>query len=166
METIPLKECCEYSSDRLVAISKETLPVIGEGIFGLAIQYATGLDNMKKFKEITPIRYVNFLNLNLKTNDVYFWILDNRIVVTNPDTKNITFSAYFTEDVSNSLLFPLGCDCKNPPTEEQLCLNPLDKEFKFPANRMIDVEKIVTDGLQKGFNRKKEQSTTNNKEGD
>ena len=69
MEKTPLTNCCEYTGDRFISVSKKRLPQIGEGTFGLAIQLVTGMDQSKKFKETTPARYANLLKLNLNTKN-------------------------------------------------------------------------------------------------
>lgn len=165
MEKIPLTECCEYTGDREVAMSKKSLPNIGEGIWGLAIQLVTGMDQSKKFIETTPSRYANLLKLNLTTKDIYYWIQNQKLYISNADTKLSNLFAYFTEDVANDLLYPgKDCKCATPPDINNLCVNPLDKPFKFPANRFSDIENIVLDRLNKTFNRKKEDITSDNKE--
>lgn len=164
MEEVPLSECCDYTSNRTVAKSIIYLPQIGEGIFGLAINFVTGLDNQRKFIETTPMRFANLLKLNIVGNNVYYWILNNHVYISNPDTKAINFSAYFTEDIPNNLLYPSDCDCINKPSLDNLCKNPLDKDFKFPGNRINDIENIVLDRLSKIFLRRKEDSSSDNKE--
>lgn len=165
MEQTSITECCEYSGERMVAKSIRKLPKIGEGIYGLAIQLVTGLDNLKRFKETTPTRYANLLKLNLTTNDIYYWVQNDHLYVSNSDTESVNLFAYFTEDVPNDLLFPgKDCPCKNPPAITDLCLNPLDKNFYFPASRINDIENIVLDRLNRTFLRLKEDSQSNNKE--
>ncbi len=47
--------------------------------------------------------------------------------------KAVRFVALFEQDVPNELLYP-ECDCGTPQyTTEQLCINPLDKEFALPG---------------------------------
>jgi len=166
MEPAPITECCDYQGERMIARSTRELPQIGEGIWGLAIQMVTGLDNMRKFKQTTPTRYANLLKLNLTTNDIYFWIQNKRLYVSNPDTESVNLFAYFTEDVPNDLLYPgKDCACSIPPSITDLCLNPLDKPFWFPANRIKDIEDIVIDRLSRTFLRLQEQKTSDNQEG-
>ena len=165
MEKVPLSECCEYTSERYIAKSKEKLPKIGEGIWGMAIQQVMGLDNMKKFKETTPQRYANLLKLKLTTNEVYYWVMNGHLYVSNPDTESVNFYAFFTEDVPNKLLYPgADCNCLNAPSEDDLCRNPLDKTFYYPVDRAKDIEDIVMERLGKSFLRLREDVTSNNKE--
>lgn len=165
MEKIPLTSCCEYVGDKQISRSIKTLPPIGEGTWGLAIQSVTGLDGQKKFKEVTPNRYANLLKLNLNTKDVYYWIQNNKLYVSNENTEAVNLFAYFTEDVPNDLLFPgADCKCQVPPDIKDLCTNPLDKPFKFPANRIEDINKIVTDKLMRTFKNLKQDSSSDNKE--
>lgn len=165
MEKVPISECCDYTSPRNVAKSKFSLPKIGEGVFGLAIQMVTGLDDNKKFVEVTPMRYANLLRLKLVTNDIYYWMYNQYLYVSNPDTEATNLFAYFTEDIPNDLLFPGGdCDCKNKPSLQDLCTNPYDKNFWFPSDRIKDVKDIVVTKLSATFLKLKQDVTSDNKE--
>ena len=164
MKKIPLSDCCDYTGDKEIAMSKKTLPQIGEGTFGLAIQLVTGLDQSKKFKETTPSRYSNLLKLKLNTKDIYYWIQDNHLYVSNEETELVNFYAYFIEDVPNDLLYPgVDCPCKDKSIKD-ICINPIDKAFKFPGNRVKDIEDIVVDRLGRTFLRLKQDTTSDNKE--
>jgi len=164
MEKVPLTSCCDYVGDKKIARSIKTLPQIGEGVFGLAIQSVTGLDGQKKFKEVTPTRYANLLKLNLNTKEVYYWLQNGHLYVSNEDTAIINMLAYFTEDVPNDLLFPgADCNCIVPPDVKDLCTNPLDKPFRFPAEYLKDIQDMVADELNKTFHRLKVDETSDNK---
>lgn len=166
MEPVPLSECCEYTSERKVAKSKKKLPKIGEGFYGLAIQGVFGLDNMKKFKEVTPARYSNLLKMGLAYG-VYFWIINDYLYISNEDTRKVNMYVYCTEDVPNDLLFPSDCDCKIKPHIEDICANPLDKPFYFPAERIDDIKKIVYDKLMRTyFNVPSEENKTSDNKND
>lgn len=162
----PITECCEYSSERKIAKSIKKLPKIGEGTWGLAIQLVTGIDNMKRFKETTPTRYANLLKMNLtNTSDVYYWILNDHIYISNPDTEALNLFAFFTEDIPNDILYPgKDCPCIDGPNNDDLCKNPLDKPFWGPINRLKDIEDIVIQRLSTTFLRLKEDSQSNNRE--
>lgn len=165
MSCVPISECCDYTSDRKVAKSKFQLPKIGEGVFGLAITMVTGMDNTKKFIEITPMRFANLINLGLKTNNIYYWISNQYLYVSNPETEYANMFAYFTEDIPNEILFPgADCDCKSKPSLANLCLNPYDKPFWFPSDRIKDVKDIVVTKLSGTFMKIREQVTSDNKE--
>lgn len=166
MEEVPLTSCCEYQGEKTIAKSVKQLPQIGEGIWGLSIQRVTGLDNNKTLKESTPGRYTNLLKLKLTTKDTYYWMQDGYLYVSNPLTEMINLFAYFTEDVPNDLLFPgKDCKCADKPDINDLCTNPLDKPFKIIGGRINDVENIVIDKLLKTFDRKADQKTNDNQEG-
>ena len=163
LEPIPLNQCCEYTGDRMVAISKISLPKIGEGQFGLAIQGVFGADGSIKFKPTNPNRYTNLLKLSLPGSDKYFWLTDDmRVVVTNEDAKLINLYAYFTEMVPNNLLYPgKDCDCLPKPTAEQLCRNPLDNNFHFISNRMFDLKQLVYKNLMSVYHQTAKDVTSN-----
>lgn len=160
MERAPLAECCEYTSPRDVARSVKKLPRIGEGVWGLAIQGVFSVDNMKKFKETTPTRYANILKLGLKTNDVFYWMINDHLYVSTPDTEAVNFFAYFTEAVTNDLLFAEDCACK--PTIPDICTNPLDHPFHFPADKIADIKNIVYRSLMQTYFQLPVDRTSNN----
>lgn len=163
MEPIPLNQCCEYTGEKIVAISKRALPKIGEGLFGLAIQGVFGADGSIKFKPTNPNRYSNLLKLNIPGKDKYYWVRDDgRVVVTNEDTKLLNMYVYFTELVPNNLLYPgKDCDCLPKPTVEQLCRNPLDNDFHFIANRMFDLKQLVYKNLTAVYKQSAKDTTSN-----
>lgn len=141
MVSVPLAECCEYTSDIMIARSKEKLPTVGEGLFGLLIQTVASVDGLVRFNESTPMRYANILRLHLPVTKVYFWIYNKYLYVTNENTKTIRFSAYFEDEVPNSILFP-DCDCEATKDEDP-CISDLDKEFKC-APHLMEAVKTMT----------------------
>lgn len=140
MKKVPISECCNYRSDRMVSRSIERLPRISEGIYGYLVQGIYDLDASVDIKYMNPQRFINRLKLKLLTNDVYFWISDGYIYLTAQNTKNIRIVAYFEEDIPYSLKFPTGCDCGEvAPTCPD---NPLDLEFRCPGyleNQVIEM---------------------------
>lgn len=148
MSKVPITECCEFTSDIKVAKSKKKLPSIGEGTWGLAIQGVFGVDNMKKLKEVTPSRYSNLLKLGLKTNDIYYWIQNNYLYISNPETKAANIFLYPTTIIDNDLLYPgEDCDCQVKPHIEDLCANPLDQPFYCPLDRIHEIKSLVFKNL-------------------
>ena len=148
MEPASLGECCEYTSPCMVSKSVEKIPLIGEGVFGLLVQTVAGVDNKKFYKETTARRYSNILKLKLKTIDLYFWIYNEHLYVSSEDIKRVNLTAFFEEDVPVNLLLPgKDCDCKTPPTNLELCANPLDREFKCPGYLLQQVKEIVSKKL-------------------
>lgn len=163
MEKVPISECCDYTSEMMVAKSKKKLPKIGEGTWGLAIQGVYGLDMTKKLKEVTPNRFANILKLKLKTNDVYYWVLNDHLYISNPDTKAANMFLYPAEPISNDLLFPgKDCNCSVKPHISDLCANPLDQPFYCPADRVTDIKNIVYSTLMKTYFGIKADETSNN----
>lgn len=149
MKQVALSECCEYTGDRMVAISNKSLPKAGEGLFGLAVQGVFGLDYSTKFNQTNPNRYGNLIKLNVPNLDKYFWIMnDGRLVVTNENTKKVNAFIYFTEPVANDLLYPgKDCDCLVKPAIANLCANPLDQRFPFIEERLFDLKQLVYKNL-------------------
>jgi hypothetical protein len=134
---VPISECCEYVDPCSVARSKTKLPSIAEGNYQYVIQGVYSINAMsgqgKKIKEITINRYINLLKLPIIKKEEYYWISNDYLYVSNPLLKAVRFVALFEQDVPNELLYP-ECDCGTPQyTTEQLCINPLDKEFALPG---------------------------------
>jgi hypothetical protein len=133
---VPISECCDYVDECTIARSKEKLPRISEGNYQYVIQgvYSINALNGKgvKLKEITVNRYVNLLKLPIIKKEAYYWIANGYLYISNPLLQAIRFVALFEEDVPNNLLYP-ECDCGKEYTVEELCINPLDKEFPLPG---------------------------------
>jgi len=137
MVEVPISECCDYVDPCSIARSKYKLPSIAEGNYQYVIQGVYSINAMsgqgKKLKEITINRYINLLKLPIIKKEEYYWISNDYLYVSNPLLKAVRFVALFEQDVPNELLYP-ECDCGTPQyTTEQLCINPLDKEFALPG---------------------------------
>lgn len=132
LEAVPISECCDFMSDRKIAKSKVKLPKIGEGNYGFLIQGVFSTELAVKLTEVTPSRYINLLKLNLKTNNVYYWVQNQHLYLSDPKVKLVSLSAYFEEDIPSELL-SAECDCVPGLRVEDKCTNPLDLEFKAPG---------------------------------
>jgi hypothetical protein len=163
MIKVPLAECCEYTSDIQISRSKDKLPKIGEGIFGLLIQQVSSVDASVKFVPTTPMRYSNLLKISVRpTNIVYFWMYDNYLYVSNSETEAVSLYAFFEEEPDNSLLFPTDCACKNPPSEEDRCRSYLDREFKCPQYLVDGVKQMVYEKIMKFYEQVAKDVTSDN----
>ena len=137
MVEVPISECCEYVDECTIARTKFKIPGIAEGNYQYVIQGVYYINAMggqgKKLKEITVNRYINLLKLPIIKKEEYYWISNGYLYVNNPLLKSIRFVALFEEDVKNEIMYP-ECGCGSPDyTNEQLCMNPLDKEFALPG---------------------------------
>jgi hypothetical protein len=137
MVEVPISECCDYADPCTVARTKFKLPRITEGNYQYVIQGVYSINAMsgqgKKLKEITINRYVNLLKLPIIKKEEYYWISNGYLYVNNPLLKAIRLVALFEEDVPNEIMYP-ECGCGTPEyTNEQLCMNPLDKESPVPG---------------------------------
>jgi hypothetical protein len=137
MVEVPISECCNYVDECTIARTKFKLPRISEGNYQYVIQGVYSINALggtgKKLKEITINRYINLLKLPIIKNEEYYWITNGYLYVNNPMIKSIRFVALFEEDVDNEILYP-ECGCGSPEyTNEELCMNPLDKEFPLPG---------------------------------
>lgn len=148
MEEAPLAECCDFTSDIYVSKSKVEIPRIAESIYGLLVQQVASVDRMNQFIWVTPRRLSNILKLGIRKNEVYWLMYNSHIYVTNKDTRLINVTAFFEEDVPSELLYPVvDCDCKPSATDDELCMNPLDREFKCPGFLIDAVQKMVSQKL-------------------
>jgi hypothetical protein len=137
MIEVSISECCNYVDDCTIARTKFKLPRISEGNYQYVIQGVYSINALsgqgKKLKEITVNRYINLLKLPVIKKEEYYWISNEYLYVNNPLLKAIRFVAFFEEDVDNEIMYP-ECGCGSPDyTNEQLCMNPLDKEFPLPG---------------------------------
>jgi hypothetical protein len=136
MVEVPISECCEYVDPHTVARSKYKLPRISEGNYQYVIQGVYSINAMggkgKKLKEITVNRYLNILKLRIIKKESYFWISNGYLYVSNPLLKSIRLAALFEEDVPNEIMYP-DCDCGTNYSTDDLCKNPLDKEYSLPG---------------------------------
>lgn len=137
MVEVPISECCNYVDECSIARTKFKLPRISEGNYQYVIQGVYSINAMggtgKKLKEITVNRYLNLLKLPIIKNEEYYWISNGYLYVNNPMVKSIRFVAMFEEDVENEIMYP-ECGCGSPEyTTEEICKNPLDKEFALPG---------------------------------
>lgn len=137
MKEVPISECCGYTDPCTVARTKLKLPSIAEGNYQYVIQGVYSINAMsgvgKKFKEITINRFMNLLKLPIIKKEEYYWIVNDYLYVSNPFIQTIRFVALFEEDVPNDIMYPeCGCGGLNPSLED-ICKNPLDKEFALPG---------------------------------
>ena len=138
MIEVPISECCDYVDPCTVARSKYKVPRISEGNYQYVIQGVYSINAMggngTKIKEITVNRYLNLLKLPIIKKQQYYWIANGGyLYINNPLLKATRISAFFEEDVPNEILYPeCGCGNVEYPIEE-LCINPLDKEYGCPG---------------------------------
>jgi hypothetical protein len=137
MIEVSISECCNYVDPCSISRTKFKLPRISEGNYQYVIQGVYSINAMsglgKKLKEITINRYINLLKLPIIKKEEYYWISNGYLYVNNPLLKAIRFVALFEEDVENEIMYP-ECGCGTPEyTTEEICKNPLDKEFPLPG---------------------------------
>lgn len=134
---VPLSECCNYVDECTIARSKEKLPRISEGNYQYVIQGVYSINALggrsTKFKEISVNRFTNLLKLPVIKKESYFWISNGYLYISNPLIQAVRFVAFFEEDVDNSVMYPEDCNCGREYTTEEICINPLDKEFACPG---------------------------------
>ncbi len=156
MKEVSISECCEFVDDCTISRSKFKLPRMSEGNYQYLIQGAWSINAMggkgQKFKEITINRYINLLKLPVIKKQMYYWIVDNYLYTNNPNLQALRLAAFFEEDIPNEIMYP-DCNCGVEPTLDDLCKNPLDKEFPLPGYLSEQVLQMVSQKLlQRYFN--------------
>jgi hypothetical protein len=137
MIEVPISECCDYQDPCNVARTRYKIPRISEGNYQYLIQGVYSINAMggtgTKFKEITINRYTNLIKLPIIKNEEYYWILNDYLYVNNPMLQAVRLSACFEQEVPNEVMYPeSGCGGCGP-TNEDWCMNPLDKPFSLPG---------------------------------
>lgn len=169
MEEVSISECCDYADPCTVARTKHKLPRIAEGNYQYLIQGVYSINAMggmgKKFKEVTVNRFINLLKLPVIKKEEYYWIVNGHLYVRNPMLKAIRISAYFEQDVPNEILYPKDCECSTIVVNDELCKNPLDKEFPCPGYLEKQVLELTSQKLLNTYFRVKEDMTQNNLDG-
>ena len=134
---VPISECCEFVDPCSVARTTFKLPRIAEGNYQYIIQGVYSINALSgrgtKIKEITINRYTNLIKLPIIKREEYYWIMNGYLYVSNPLLRAIRLSALFEEDVPNDIMYPNCEECAIEYTVEQICINPLDKEYACPG---------------------------------
>lgn len=150
---VPISECCDFVDECTIARSKYKIPDIAEGNYQYVIQGVYSINALsgkgKKLKEITVNRYINLLKLPIIKKETYYWIMNGYLYVTNPLLEAVRMSAYFEEDVPNDVMFP-DC-CGQQYSKDELCMNPLDKEFPLPGYLEKQCLQLVSEQLLRTY---------------
>lgn len=158
MASVPITECCDYTSKCKIGKSLQPLPKLGESSnYGVLVQGVFSIDRAVKFKQTDPNRYVNYLNLYPKAKDkeTFFWVgSNNHLYITSPDIEIVRIIAFFEEDIDWTIY---TCDERIPDCNP----NPLDTEFRCPGYLENDVLNIVRDTLMKTYERTTDDKTQN-----
>lgn len=150
MTCVPMSDCCSYVDSCMAARSKQKLPRIAEGNYQYIIQGVYSVNAMsgkgKKLKEITINRYTNLLKLPIIKREEYYWIVNNYLYVSNPLVTTVRIAALFEEDVPTDVMYP-ECACASDASIEDMCMNPLDREFFLPGYLEKQVLDLTSQGL-------------------
>jgi hypothetical protein len=168
MVEVPISECCEYVDPCSIGRSRFKLPRIAEGNYQYIIQGVYSINALsgvgKKLKEITINRYVNLIKLPIIKNEEYYWIQNDYLYINNPLLKAIRISALFEEDVPNDIMYP-ECGCGGyEPSVEDICKNPLDKEYALPGYLQNQVLALTSQKLLSTYFRINDDKTSDNKD--
>jgi hypothetical protein len=163
MKKVPLTECCEFTSECMIARSVNKMPKIAEGIYGLLIQGVSSMDNKEFFKESSPRRYANTLKLQLPNKDLFYWMYNDYLYVTNPETLAVNMSCFPEGDIDKKLLYS-GADCECGPMEDEPCHSPLDEPFRCPGFLQKSVIDLVSKKLLETYHRLSVDAPSDNEE--
>lgn len=157
MQEVSISECCDYSDPCTVSRTKFKLPKLAEGNYNYLVQGVWSINAMggngQEFKYININRYTRLLKLPVVKKEYYYWIVGDYLYTNNPLLQAIRISAFFEEDISNDILFSECCGKKSDIQE--LCKNPLDKDYNLPGYLEQQVKQLVSDGLMNTYFRLK-----------
>jgi hypothetical protein len=169
MIEVPISECCDYQDPCNVARTRYKIPRISEGNYQYLIQGVYSINAMggtgTKFKEITINRYTNLIKLPIIKKEEYYWILNDYLYVNNPMLQAIRLAACFEQEVPNEVMYPeSGCGGCGP-TDEDWCMNPLDKPFSLPGYLEKQVLDLTSQKLLSTFFQLKTDISADNLDG-
>lgn len=129
---INIDSCCTFRR------SKEKLPKILEGSFGLFVRTITSIDGSFICYETTSKLYNNMLkSATFKYNkNIYFWIAEDRIIFPNVEWNLIDVEALWQDDIDM-----YKCDAGACPG------NKLDERSNIPESLFPDIENGVRQEL-------------------
>jgi hypothetical protein len=169
MIQVPISECCDYQDPCNVSRTRYKIPRISEGNYQYLIQGVYSINAMggtgTKFKEITINRYTNLIKLPIIKNEEYYWILNDYLYVNNPLLQAVRLAACFEQEVPNEVMYPeSGCGGCGP-TNEDWCMNPLDKPFSLPGYLEKQVLDLTSQKLLSTFFQLKTDVSADNLDG-
>lgn len=164
MTEVPISDCCDYTDPCTVARSVERLPRIAQGNYQYLIQGVWSINAMggmgKRFKDITINRYLNLLKLPYIKNESYYWIVDGYLYISNPLLLKVRIAALFEDDLSPEVRY--SGKCEEDVTDEEWCMNPLDREYACPGYLEKQVLELTSQKLLSTYFRITEDKTQNN----
>lgn len=163
MKEVSVSECSGYTDPCTIARSVNKIPRISEGNYQYLIQGVYSINVLsgkgKRLKEISVNRYLNLLKLPFVRKEEYFWITDDYLYVTNPLISKVRLVALFEEDIPSELLF-YECGCATPQyTNDEICMNPLDREFPLPGYLRKQVLDLTSAKLLQSYFRMREDTS-------
>jgi hypothetical protein len=165
---VPVSECCDYVDDCTIARTKIKLPRISEGNYQYLIQGVYSINALggkgKKLKEITVNRYLNLLKLPIIKKEAYYFIVNDYLYVTNPLLQAIRISAFFEDEVPNTVMFA-DCNCGSDVSDTEYCTNPLDRKFGLPGYLKKQVLDLTSQRLLSTYFNVKSDITTDKIDG-
>jgi len=117
----------------------------------------------KKFKDISINRYLNLLKLPIIKNESYYWIVNDYLYLTDPLVQKVRIAALFEEDIPPEVRY--SGKCEEDITDEQWCMNPLDRESFCPGYLEKQVLELTSQKLLSTYFRLKDDLTENGIDG-
>lgn len=138
MISVPLAECCSYTSPCTIRRSKYPLPKIGESIYGYIMDGVWNITQDMSFDRGSATSFANMLDLTDKRPNM-FWVQNNYLYVTDKDIELLS-ARVFIEDIE---IDPKLFKCSEEH-EDIMCSNPLDREFKAPGYLISSIIEMAT----------------------
>lgn len=166
MIEVPISECGDFVEHQSISRNKEKLPKFAEGTYQYIIQGVYSINVLggkgKKLKEVTINRYLNLQKLQHLKQEEYYMFTNGYVYCTNSDVKAIRIVAMFDGVVPNNILYPEStCSGSINVSNEEYCMNPLDREYALPGYLEKQMNDLVSQKLLNTYFRIKEDRSQN-----
>ena len=129
---VDLSECCSVATGCFVARTRDKIPAIETGFSGYLIQRVTPIDGGRDINPTTARDYQNIKHLKYSKNNLYYWIQNGYLYISNPEIEKVSISAFFSDYISDA------CDdCPSPYNRKFLCPEWLLNEVLQLLNREL-----------------------------
>lgn len=129
---VDLSECCNVTTGCFIARTRNKIPTIETGFSGYLIQRVTPIDGGKDINPTTARDYQNIKNLKYSGNNLYYWIQNGYLYISDSEIEKVSISAFFSEYI----------------LDEGDCPNPYDRKFLCPEWLLDEVLQVLNKELQ------------------
>lgn len=149
-DKVDMSECCNIKTGTYVAKSRQPIPEIESGLYGYLIQRITPVDGSRDFNITTARDYNNIINLKYAGNNIYCWIQNGYLYISNPEIEKANIYAYFSDYT---------------PSTEDGCPSTYDRIFLCPEWLLDEVMEVLSKELQNLHNYRDDQGSDNKDDG-